>query len=124
MRSYEDTVTRLKDNAPEKILEVIATVFDTEIVSWFEPQFRDFDDLQVWEFAISQHTAILREEAKAQFFEEIIKFVTGKLKINGITGSHGKVKAYIAKGLVTGNPDLLKPFRKEELMKTIDDIYR
>ena len=106
-------------NAPGRILGAIAKTFDTYIISEHEPQYWGFDTQEEWDLALKK----IAEEGETKFHAEIIKYVTGgpnDLK----PGTIGMIQAKIAKDLVTENPGLVSPDKKEELMEAIEKVYK
>jgi hypothetical protein len=47
-------LSRYGGNVPSKILQAIATIFDTDIFSEYEPQFWGFDSQEEWDAAMEQ----------------------------------------------------------------------
>ena len=97
----------------------IAKTFDTYIFSEHEPQYWGFDTQEEWDLALKK----IAEEGEAKFHAEIIKYVTGgpnDLK----PGTIGMIQAKIAKDLVTENPGLVSPDKKDELMEAIEKVYK
>ncbi len=105
-------------NCPGKILWAIEDVFQTEIFSENQPQFWGYETQEEWDEA-QQEAA---DESEAKFYVKLVKYINGDPKGIG-PGTNGMLKAEIAKELVAGNPDLLEPRSKSDLMKLVDKIY-
>jgi hypothetical protein len=112
------SLSRYGANAPSKILGAIATIFDTEIFSEYEPQFWGFDSEEEWHAAMEQ----MGKEAHDRFYAELIKYLRGEPSdINPHTV--GEVQALIAKKLTDEDPELLIPEMREKLMAAVEEIY-
>jgi hypothetical protein len=86
---------------PDKILEAIARVFDTDIVSEHDPQFWGFDTHEEWDAWMVQRS----KEARDRYRAELLKFLLGEP--NDIRpGTIEMDKAEIAKELVAKDPAL------------------
>jgi hypothetical protein len=115
---YLDQLTRRGANAPTKILRAIATAFDTEIFSEYEPQFWGFNTQEEWDAALEE----LNREQTERFYADLVKFASGEP--NEIReGTIGEIQAKIAKRLAENDPDLLRPEHRKRLMKTVEAIY-
>jgi hypothetical protein len=112
-------LTRYAPNgAPGKILNALANVFDTDIVSEYEPQFWGFDtqeEWDAWEEKISQ-------KYEEEFHIELLKYLRGEP--NDIRpGTIGMCKAEIARTLIEKDPSLLLLVNKDKLRNEIQTIY-
>ncbi len=105
-------------NNPNKILSAIAEAFETDIFNEHQPQYWGFETYEEWDKAWRKN----HEEQQAQFYVEIIKYITGQPN-DIIPGSVGMTKANIAKELITKKPNLASPNCIEKLMEAIDRIY-
>jgi hypothetical protein len=115
---FVSSLTRYRANAPSKILRAIATSFETEIFSEYEPQFWGFDSEEEWHAAMDQ----MGKEDDDRFYAELIKYLRGEPSdINPHTV--GETKALIAKKLTDENPELLIPEMRKTLMAAIEEIY-
>jgi hypothetical protein len=115
---FVDILTRYGANAPVKILNAVANVFDTDIVSEYEPQFWGFDTQEEWDACYQE----IAKEHEEQFHIELLKYLEGKP--NDIRpGTNGMYQAEIAKKLVEKDPTLLLPINKDKLRNEIESIY-
>src|SRR6476646_9503617 len=114
-------LTRYYPNgAPGKILSVLAEVFDTDIVSEYEPRFWGFDSQEEWDADTDQRA----RESRDRFYLEIINYLRGERNTDEIRhGTVGERQAQIAQKLVERDPSLLQPEAKEKLMAQIDAAY-
>ena len=88
-------LSRYGGNAPGKILNAVADVFDTDLVSEYEPQFWGFDTQEEWDACMEK----MSQKAEEEFHIEIFKYLRGEP--NDIRpGTIGMCKAEIAKTLV------------------------
>jgi hypothetical protein len=111
-------LTRYAANAPGKILNALADVFDTDIVSEYEPQFWGFDTQEEWD---AWQRKISQEHEEA-FHIELLKYLRGEP--NNITpGTIGMLQAEIARTLVEKDPSLLLSENKDKLRNEIQSIY-
>jgi hypothetical protein len=111
-------LSRYAGNAPGKILNAIADVFDTDIFSEYQPQFWGFETQEEWDAAMEEITKKHEEE----FYVEIIKYLRGEP--NDIRpGTIGMVEVGIAKKLVEEDPVFLAPENKDRLLRKIKSIY-
>ena len=99
-----------------RILEVIAQVFDVDIVSEHQPQFWGFETQEDWEAAQNEsHQQNLQE-----FYEEVLNYLRGEP--NGIrAGSIGEIKANIAKELIAQEPTWAE--NREKLIEAVERVY-
>jgi hypothetical protein len=115
---FISTITRYAGNAPGKILGAIAEVFDTGIVSEYEPQFWGFDTQEQWDAAEEE----ISKKYEDEFYLDLLNFVSGKpheIK----PGTIGEIQAKIAKQLVEADSALIQAERREEFLNKIDEIY-
>jgi hypothetical protein len=112
-------LTRYAPNGnPSNILEAIAEICDTQIVSEYEPQYWGFDTQEEWD-AWSEKES---REHRDQFHIEILKYLRGES--NDIRpGTIGMIEAEIAKALAERNPALLLPANKDKLLNEIATLY-
>jgi hypothetical protein len=115
---FVSRLTRYGANAPAKILQAIATAFDTDIFSEHEPQYWGFNSQQEWDAALQQ---IARKDEDA-FYTELIKFICGQ-SADIREGTVGWIEAQIAKDLVNDDPQLTLPDERERLMNAIKVVY-
>lgn len=113
------SITRYGANAPRRILEAIAKIFDTDIFSEYEPQYWGFDTQEEWDRSWNK----MAEKHDAEFYVELMKYVKGEPN-NLKPGTIGMIEANIAKGLIDENPDLASPSKKAELIEAIDRVYQ
>ena len=109
-------MTRYGANCSLRILEVIAQVFDVDIVSEHQPQFWGFETQEDWEAAQNEsHQQDLQE-----FYEEVLNYLRGEP--NGIrAGSIGEIKANIAKELIAQEPTWAE--NREKLIEAVERVY-
>jgi hypothetical protein len=112
-------LTRYASNGtPGKILNAVADIFDTDIVSEYEPQFWGFDTQEEWDACMERMSG----ESEEKFHIELLKYVRGEP--NDIKpGTVGMCQAAIAKTLVDKDPSLLLPINKDKLRNEIQSIY-
>ena len=112
-------LTRYAPNgAPGKILNALANVFDTDIVSEYEPQFWGFDTQEEWDACMEK----MSQKAEEEFHIELLKYLRGEP--NDIRpGTMEMIEAEIAKTLVEKNPSLLLSVNKDKLRNEIQSIY-
>jgi hypothetical protein len=112
-------LTRYAPNgAPGKILNALANVFDTDIVSEYEPQFWGFDTQEEWDACMEG----ISREFEERFHLELLKYLRGEP--NDIwPGTNGMIQAEIAKKLVENDPALLLPINKDKLRNEIESIW-
>jgi hypothetical protein len=112
-------LTRYAPNgAPGKILNALANIFDTEIVSEYEPQFWGFETQEEWDAWMKE----ISQKHEEEFHLELLKYVRGEP--NDIRpGTIGMYKAEIAKELIEKDASLLLPVNKDKLSSEIDAIY-
>ena len=109
------------NGAPGKILNALAEVFNSDIVSEYEPQFWGFDTQEEWD-ACWEKIAKEHKEDEERFHFEILKYCKGES--NDIRpGSIGMLKAEIAKRLGEKDPTLLLPINKDKLRNEIQSVY-
>ena len=103
---------------PGKILNALANVFDTDIVSEYEPQFWGFDTEEEWDAWQRQ----ISQEHEEEFHIELLKYLRGEP--NDIRpGTVGMCQAEIARTLVEKDPSLLLSVNKDKLRNEIQSIY-
>jgi hypothetical protein len=112
-------LTRYGRNAPSKILRVIATTFDTDIVSEYEPQYWGFESQEEWDASIRE----ISRQHEDEFYAELIKFVSGQPADIPEEGTVGWTQAQIAKQLVKDDPRLTLSEERKRFMSTIETIY-
>ena len=100
---------------PGKILNAIAEIFDTDIVSEYEPQYWGFETEEEWDAAVNKRA----EEHEREFYIELLKYCRGEPN-NIKPGTAGMAMAEIAKKLGEKNPSLLLPENKDKLRNEID----
>ena len=106
---------------PSEILKAVGEVFDTHIVSEYEPQYWGFETQAEWEAAQKQLGRELRR-ADQKFEFELLKYARGEP--SGIKpGTHEETKAKIAKKLVEDDPTLLLEVNRARLRSEIKSIY-
>jgi hypothetical protein len=115
---FVSVITRYAGNAPGKILGAIAEVFDTGIVSEYEPQFWGFDTQEQWDAAWKE----LAKKDQDRFYLDLLNFVSNKPH-DVKPGTIGEIQAKIAKQLVEADSTLVQPERSEEFLNKIDEIY-
>jgi hypothetical protein len=118
----EGTVTDLAryfpGGAPGKILRAVAQVFDTDIVSEYQPQYWGFDTQGEWDAFRDK----IAKEHDDQFYADVLKFLRGEP--HGIRpGTNGMTMAKIAKALVEKDPSLLSAENKEKLLAKIEEVF-
>ena len=107
------------NGAPGKILNALANVFDTDIVSEYEPQFWGFDTQEEWDACMEK----MSQKAEEEFHIELLKYLRGEP--NDIRpGTIEMIEAEIAKTLVEKNPSLLLSVNKDKLRNEIQSIYK
>jgi hypothetical protein len=89
---FVHSITRLGANAPSSILSTIAEVFDTDVVSEYEPEFWGFDTQEEWDAWTAQRS----KDANKKFHAELMKYVAGEPDYIR-PGTIGKIQAEIAK---------------------------
>jgi hypothetical protein len=100
---------------PEKILKAIAEVFDTNIVSEYEPQYWGFETQEEWDACMER----MSREYEEKFHVELLKYCRGEP--NDIEpGTNGELDAEIAKKLSDKDPSLLLPENKNKLASQIE----
>jgi len=107
----------LPNGAPGLILAAIEEVFDTDIVSEYEPEFWGFKTQEEWDAAETR----LSEKHDAAFYLEVMKYVRGQ-RNNLRPGTNGMIWAERAKLLIAENPDLGLADRSAELFKAIKQV--
>ena len=112
-------LTRYAPNgAPGKILNALANVFDTDIVSEYEPQFWGFDTQEEWDACMEK----MSQKAEEEFHIKLLKYLRGEP--NDIRpGTIGMCQAEIARTLVEKDPSLLLLVSKDKLRNEIQSIY-
>jgi hypothetical protein len=103
---------------PENILNAVAAVFDTDIVSEYEPQFWGFETKDEWDAAWEE----MAREDEEKFHIELLKYARGEPNDIG-PGTVGMLKAEIAKRLVEKDSSLLLPINRDQLRIEIQLIY-
>jgi hypothetical protein len=111
-------LSRYGANAPQKILNAVAEVFDTDIVSEYEPEFWGFDTQEEWDAAWTK----MAKETEEKYYIELLKYLRGQPN-NIQPGTVGMVQAEIAKTLVENNPTLLLSENKAKLHDRVNSIY-
>jgi hypothetical protein len=115
---FVSSLSSYRANVPSKILRAIATVFETQIFSEYEPQFWGFDSNEAWDAAMEQ----MDKEDDDRFYAELIKYLRGEPSdINPHTV--GQTQAVIARKLTDENHELLIPEMRKTLMTAIEKIY-
>jgi hypothetical protein len=115
---FVHSLKRRGPNAPGKILSAIAEVFDTGVVSEYEPQFWGFDTQEEWDRWNDQ----MSREDEERFHNELLKYLRGEP--NDIRpGTIGMIQAEIAKKLTEKDPTLLLPTNKDKLRTEIQTVY-
>src|SRR5215203_6472676 len=115
---FVSSLTRYGNNAPGKILNVLAEVFDTDIVSEYEAQYWGFDTQEEWDAWLDKQG----KEDEERFHTEILKYLRGEP--NDITpGTIGMIEAEIARTLVEKDPALMLLENKDKLRNEIKSIY-
>src|SRR6516162_142624 len=115
---FVDCISRYGWNAPGKILNAVADIFDTDIVSEYEPQFWGFDTQEEWDACMEK----MSKEAEEKFHVELLKYLRGEPNDIG-PGTIGMLEAEIAKTLVEKDPSLLLPINKDKLRSEVKSIY-
>ena len=112
-------LTRYAPNgAPGKILNALANVFDTDIVSEYEPQFWGFNTQEEWDACMEK----MSQKAEEEFHIELLKYLRGEP--NDIRpGTIGMGQAEIARTLVEKDPSLLLSVNKDKFRNEIQSIY-
>jgi len=111
--------TRYAFNNPAFIFECICKVFDTNIVSEYEPEFWGCESQEEMD---AMFEAAHRKD-KEQFYGELVKFIAGQ-PCDIQPGTIGMEQAEIAKKLVAQNPALALAENRDALLAQIDDIYK
>jgi hypothetical protein len=116
---FVDCLRRYAPNcAPGKILNALANVFDTDIVSEYEPQFWGFDTQEEWDACMEE----MSQKDEEQFHIELLKYLRGEP--NDIRpGTIGMCQAEIARTLVEKEPSLLLSVNKDKLRNETQSIY-
>jgi hypothetical protein len=110
-------LSRYGADAPGKILNAIAEVFETEIFSEFEPQFWGFDTQEDWDAAMKEEDDRCRQE----FYADVCAYVRGEP--NDIRpGTHREFEVKIAKKLLEEEGIMIDD--KDKLLAGLDAIYR
>jgi hypothetical protein len=89
-------------------------VFDTDIVSEYEPQYWGFETQEEWDAWEKKRYEV--------FYIEIMKYVRGEPN-NIRPGTIGMYEAEIAKTLIAKDPAFLFPLNKDKLLKEMRSIY-
>jgi hypothetical protein len=111
-------VTRYGANAPGKILNALATVFHTDIVSEHEPQYWGFDTQEEWDAWMNE----ISQKHEEEFHVELLKYVHGEP--NDIRpGTIGMIQAEIARTLVEKDASLILLANKGKLLDEVRSIY-
>jgi hypothetical protein len=113
-----DLVRYAPNVAPGKILNAVRQLFDTDIVSEYEPQYWGFDTEEEWD----AFQAKISKQHKDEFYVDIMKFLRGEPH-NISPGTNGMTMAKIAKTLVEKDPSLLNPENKEKLLAKVDEVF-
>jgi hypothetical protein len=108
------SLTRYGANAPSKILHAIAQVFDTDIVSEYEPQFWGFETQEEWDAYMER----LSRESDDRFYAKLVKYLRGE-PCDIEPGTIGMRWAEVAKTLVDKDESLLLPENKDKLLKMV-----
>jgi hypothetical protein len=116
---YVSGFSRYAWNVPRRILEAVAEVFDTEIFSEHEPQFWGFATEEEWDAAMEK----MSREDRDKFHADILRYLAGAEHGIGGPGTVGMTMAEIARELVSRNPELVCPEKKDELMAAINAEY-
>ena len=104
---------------PAFIFECICKVFDTNIVSEYEPEYWGCESQEEMD---AMFEAAHRKDNE-QFYGELIKFIDGQ-PCDIQPGTIGGEQAEIAKKLVAQNPALALAENRDALLAQIDDIYK
>ena len=112
--------TRYAPNGnPAFIFECICKVFDTNIVSEYEPEYWGYESQEEMD---AMFEAVHRK-CNEQFYGELVKFIDGQ-PCDIKPGTIGREQAEIAKKLVAQNPALALTENRDTLLAQIDDIYK
>ena len=116
-------LTRYAPNGhPGKILNALANVFDTDVVSEHEPQFWGFDTQEEWDASEEKISQEASQKAEEEFHIELLKYLRGEP--NDIRPeTNGMYRAKIARTLVEKDPSLLLSVNKDKLRNEIQSIY-
>ncbi|WP_316189202.1 hypothetical protein [Bradyrhizobium sp. SZCCHNS1054] len=109
-------LTRYGANAPGKILNAIAEVFETEIFSEYQPQFFGFATQEEWDAAMKK----LHDQHQREFYADICAYVRGEPN-NIRRGTIGEIQARIAKQLIAEHATMIG--EKDKLLAAIEAIY-
>jgi hypothetical protein len=115
------TFNRYAGNDSTKILAAVASVFQTEILSEYQPQYWGFDTDEEWEAAIEM-MAMEDMENDRKFQENLRKFLRGQphdLKLE----TNEMVQAEIAKSLILRVPELILEQNEACLKAEIRKVY-
>ena len=112
-------LTRYAPNGdPGNILNALANVFDTDIVSEYEPQYWGFDTQEEWDACMEK----MSQKHEEEFHIELLKYLRGEP--NDIRpGTNGMCEAEIARTLVEKDPSLLLSVNKDKLRNVIRSIH-
>ena len=115
---FISSLSRHGRNAPGKILNAVAKVFGTDIVSEYEPQFWGFDTQEEWNAYREKES----EEVREAFYIDLLKYLRGEPN-NIRPETNGMLEAEIAKTLVEKDPSLLLPINKDKLLSEVRSIF-
>lgn len=110
--------TTLRSGA--ELMGTIAGCFGTQFTLYTEhhPKYWGFDTFDELNAAMKK----LERESRDKFYADVLQYVSGDekaLKAKTI----GLSKAEIAKTLISKDPALIRPEKKDELLQSIDEIY-
>ena len=111
-------LTRFGGNRPGKILNAVAEMFDSDIVSEYEPQYWGYATKAEWDEAEEE----ISRECEEHYYRELIKYLRGE-PCDIRSGTIGMTRAEIARRLAGDDPSLLLPKNKEVLLERSEEIF-
>jgi hypothetical protein len=102
------------------LLKTIAKSMGTEFVMYteHEPQYWGFDTQQEWDVAMEK----LNRKQDDMFYADVLQFVAGDDQVLK-AGTVGHGKGEVARKLISKEPSLIRPDKRDELLQAIDKAY-
>ena len=111
-KGFAEFYTDFRFGSPERILSSVEEVFETKIVSEYEPQYWGFETLEEWD----RWEAKISAKEDAEWYEDVMKYLRGEPH-DIMPGTLGARWADRAKELIANRPELALPANKAQLLK-------